>query len=516
MNRFELVCTIKGIKSDDGTMTRFLCKNISIDSKPFHKKYAIDMEELVLSCRFSGEFEILTCGCGIAICAGIDDGIKVIHQDNKIIWKVRNPVNWPTYKDLPKKVSYVEYVFDKQQYVEAIRASVEEAKQSLRYAEEECKFVETGPHGFTTYDFETLKVQSSGFCSPRINKALEFSARAHLTQKRKGTDIPYITHPYAVGMILTNAGCPEELVIAGILHDTVEDTEVNLGQIETEFGSTVAAIVSGCSEPDKQKSWQERKQHTLDILGSAPESVQIVACADKLHNIRTIIGEYKRIGDNVWARFKAGKKEQSWYYHGLIDSLSCCSDEFRPLFREFKHAVESIFGQHRYNNNTLDKVVSGGQTGVDRAALDVGFSIIYTTGGWCPAGRRAEDGRIPDRYPLDETKSKNFATRTKWNVRDSDGTLILNMGELDGGTRKTVEYAAKAAKPCLVVQLDGKELLRPTTVKNWLIENKIRTLNVAGPRESKRPGIYEICSEYLSKLFAICEIIESQHRLESK
>ena len=513
MNKFGLVCTFKASKSHDGKKTKFLYKTMQIDGKPFHKKYALDMEELALSCRFSGEFEILTCGCGYAGCAGIDEGIHVTHQDGTILWKVRNPVSWPGYKDLPKNITFTEYLFDKQQYVEAIRSSVEEVKQSLRYREEEHEIVETGPHGFTTYDFESLYIKSSGLYSPLVNKALELSARAHLTQQRKGTDIPYITHPFAVGMILANAGCPEEIVIAGILHDTVEDTEVSLELIEAEFGKAVADIVAGCSEPDKKLSWQERKQHTLDYLDDAPKNVRVVACADKLHNISTIIEEHKRIGDKVWERFKAGKREQSWYYHGLLDCLSHCD---RQLILELKSAVESIFGPHRYNNDTLDKVVSGGQTGVDRAALDVGERVIYTTGGWCPAGRRAEDGRIPERYPLVETKSKNYATRTKWNVKDSDGTLILNLGELDGGTRETVEHAAKIGKPCLVVQLDDNEHSQPASVKSWLRENSIRTLNVAGPRESKRPGIYELSTEYLTELFTLCKVIESQHRLDSE
>ena len=516
MNKIDLVCTIKNIKSDDGNKAKFLYKIIQIDGKPFHKKHALDMEELALSCRFSGEFEILTCGCGNAGCAGIDEGIHVTHKDGTIHWKVRNPVSWPGYKDLPKNIAYTEYLFDKQQYVEAIRSSVEKAKEALRYAEEERKIVETGPHGFTTYDFESLDIRSSGLCSPLVNKALEFSAKAHLTQMRKGTDIPYITHPFAVGMILANAGCAEELVISGILHDTVEDTEVTLEQIETEFGKAVADIVARCSEPDKQLSWQERKQHTLDVLKSAPEDVRIVARADKLHNISTIIEEHKRIGDKVWERFKAGKKEQSWYYHGLVDSLHYSGYEFGTVFLEFKSAVESIFGPHRYPRDTLNKIVSGGQTGVDRAALDIGDRIIYTTGGWCPSGRRAEDGRIPDRYPLNETKSKNYVTRTKWNVRDSDGTLILNLGELDGGTRETVEHARKINKPCLVVELDDNEHPQPDVVKNWLIENNIRKLNVAGPRESKRPGIYDMASEYLAELFTKCKVIESQHRLDNQ
>lgn len=180
-------------------------------------------------------------------------------------------------------------------------------------------------------------------CSPRINKALEFAARAHLKQIRKGTDIPYITHPYAVGMILANAGCSEDVVIAGLLHDTVEDTEVTLDDILTEFGEEVAAIVAGCSEPDKELTWEERKQHTLDELKQASLDIQFVACADKLHNISSMIEEHKRIGDEVWGRFKRGKEQQGWYFYGLLASLSEGEFSSHPLYREFQSSVESLF-----------------------------------------------------------------------------------------------------------------------------------------------------------------------------
>jgi predicted Rossmann fold nucleotide-binding protein DprA/Smf involved in DNA uptake len=147
-----------------------------------------------------------------------------------------------------------------------------------------------------------------------------------------------------------------------------------------------------------------------------------------------------------------------------------------------------------------EKIVSGGQTGTDRAALDVAMKHIIETGGWCPAGRRAEDGVIPDCYQLTETKARNYATRTKRNVRESDGTLVLNLGELDGGTLQTVEYAEKRGKPCLVVQLDDAVHPDPQEVAEWLKEQSICVLNVAGPRESKRSGIYRQSFGFLDRL----------------
>ncbi|HOW77406.1 MAG TPA: putative molybdenum carrier protein [Candidatus Competibacteraceae bacterium] len=100
------------------------------------------------------------------------------------------------------------------------------------------------------------------------------------------------------------------------------------------------------------------------------------------------------------------------------------------------------------------KIVSGGQTGVDRAALNVGLALGWPVGGWCPKGRRAEDGRIPDRYPLSETPERNYQTRTGRNIEDSDGTLILNLGTLEGGTALTASHACQIGKPCLIVTLE--------------------------------------------------------------
>ncbi len=135
----------------------------------------------------------------------------------------------------------------------------------------------------------------------------------------------------------------------------------------------------------------------------------------------------------------------------------------------------------------LEKIVSGGQTGVDRAALDVALAAGFPCGGWAPKGRMAEDGAIPERYPLDECSIAGNAERTRLNVRDSDATLVLSRGEPVGGTRLTVEWADKLSKPTLVV-----DLAQPTDtdgIADWLEGERIKVLNVAGPRESTAPGI---------------------------
>ncbi|MEH7436934.1 HD domain-containing protein [Neobacillus drentensis] len=174
-----------------------------------------------------------------------------------------------------------------------------------------------------------------------IEKALKTAAKAHEKQYRKGTDIPYITHPVAVGMILMKAGYSEELVAAGILHDTVEDTNLSLQDIEQLFGRNIAQIVEGCSESDKSLSWEDRKKHTIEYLRTAPEEIRVVACADKLHNIRSISGDIELFGDQVWERFKRGKEQQKWYYTHVIESLGLQSSF--QLLDELKLEVERLF-----------------------------------------------------------------------------------------------------------------------------------------------------------------------------
>jgi (p)ppGpp synthase/HD superfamily hydrolase len=179
-----------------------------------------------------------------------------------------------------------------------------------------------------------------------IDLAIEVAVRAHQNQVRKGTDIPYITHPIAVGIILAKAGCPDEIVVAGILHDTVEDTKVTLDNVREKFGDKIASIVQGVSEPDTSLPWEERKRHTLDYLKTAPPAVRLVACADKLHNIRTIATEHKKIGDQVWERFRKGRSDQEGYYRGLVESLCNRPDNqgHESLFQQLKSEVEDFFG----------------------------------------------------------------------------------------------------------------------------------------------------------------------------
>ncbi|MFQ5606249.1 MAG: HD domain-containing protein [bacterium] len=180
-----------------------------------------------------------------------------------------------------------------------------------------------------------------------IFTAIEFAARAHAGQFRKGTKIPYIIHPISVAKILIEHGCSDELAIAGVLHDTVEDTRVTLEQIKHAFGIEVAKLVASASEPNKSDLWENRKQHTLDMLKTAPREVLLLVCADKLDNIRSIAEDYRKYGDSLWSRFSRPKAKQKWYFQSLatIFQQRMNGDPDAPLFEEFDHEVRKMFGE---------------------------------------------------------------------------------------------------------------------------------------------------------------------------
>jgi hypothetical protein len=139
--------------------------------------------------------------------------------------------------------------------------------------------------------------------------------------------------------------------------------------------------------------------------------------------------------------------------------------------------------------NLVEKIISGGQTGVDRGALEAAIELGIPHGGWCPLGRLAEDGAIDPRYQLRETDSPEYHVRTRQNVIDSDATLILHRGPIAGGTDLTRRLALEHGRPILLVDL--AEPVDYDSFRSWLQTHSIRTLNIAGPRQSTCPGITE-------------------------
>jgi hypothetical protein len=166
--------------------------------------------------------------------------------------------------------------------------------------------------------------------------------------------------------------------------------------------------------------------------------------------------------------------------------------------RPFAERKTTLVGAQRLGEGVADamigKLVSGGQTGVDRAALDTALELGVPCGGWCPKARKAEDGTIPACYPLAETPSPRYGQRTRWNVRDADATLILAWGDPTGGTLRTVEECRQVGKPHLVLDLAGAADLTGAVraASAWIAANVAGgVLNVAGPRASQGAGVYD-------------------------
>ena len=147
------------------------------------------------------------------------------------------------------------------------------------------------------------------------------------------------------------------------------------------------------------------------------------------------------------------------------------------------------------------KIISGGQTGVDRGGLDAALAAGVECGGWCPAGRVAENGRIPDCYPLTELPGAGYAERTMRNVADADGTLIVTFGEPQGGTRATVECCIEEQKPLRVIDASRTSVGEAVTMARAFVDAyRIRTLNVAGPRASEAPTAHDYAHRVISGL----------------
>lgn len=158
----------------------------------------------------------------------------------------------------------------------------------------------------------------------------------------------------------------------------------------------------------------------------------------------------------------------------------------------------------------VDRIISGGQSGVDRAALDAAIASGIPHGGWCPKGRLSETGTIPTQYQLNETPSEEYAQRTAWNIRDSDATLIFVPSlplDVTDGTVLTIEEVKKQNKPYLIINLSKHPSI--DDIVDWLQDTKIKVLNVAGPRESQSPGIYKTTLQLMGTL---CSLLECKNQ----
>jgi (p)ppGpp synthase/HD superfamily hydrolase len=158
---------------------------------------------------------------------------------------------------------------------------------------------------------------------PRFLRAFEFAAQKHRGQTRKASTIPYIAHLMGVASLVLEAGGDEDLAIAALLHDVVEDCggAPMLREVRRRFGARVAKVVEGCTDADSfpKPPWRERKENYISHLKKVDADTRVVSAADKLNNVRSILSDYRAIGESVWSRFNGGREGTLWYYRTLRD-----------------------------------------------------------------------------------------------------------------------------------------------------------------------------------------------------
>lgn len=176
-------------------------------------------------------------------------------------------------------------------------------------------------------------------------KAKRFAENAHQGQTRKNSEVSYITHPIRVAERLEAAGFSDEVICAGFLHDVVEDTPYEIEDIGSMFGSRVAVLVAAHTE-DKSKSWEERKQHTIDTVKNAENEVKYLIVADKLDNLLGLEQDLKSYGDAVWSHFNAGVEKQKWYNQSIAENMYVGIEpkDIPDFFVEYADSVKQVFG----------------------------------------------------------------------------------------------------------------------------------------------------------------------------
>ena len=181
-----------------------------------------------------------------------------------------------------------------------------------------------------------------------LDRAIVFAVRAHAGTERRGKGFPYIVQPLEAMEIVATMTPDQELLAAAALHDTVEDTDVTIAQIQTEFGDRVAELVAMESDEPHQsrdsiENWRARKQTAIDRLARASRDAKIVALGDKLSNMRAIARDYAEQGDNLWNLFHAkDRKDHEWHYRGLAASLRELQETF--AYKEFEQLINQVFG----------------------------------------------------------------------------------------------------------------------------------------------------------------------------
>lgn len=187
----------------------------------------------------------------------------------------------------------------------------------------------------------------------RIIKAFEFAFIKHQGSKRKESNIPYIVHPVEVAITLMKSDASEDLIIAGFLHDLIEDENVTYDEIQELFGEKVADLVKLVSEPEELKkshkdpkfTWKQRKMSTIDRISHTTCEGKMLSCTDKLVNIREMVNDFQFVGEKLWSRFNAVKSEQEWYYRSMCKVFSSEPMDISEsvIYKQFKNYVDQLF-----------------------------------------------------------------------------------------------------------------------------------------------------------------------------
>ncbi len=185
--------------------------------------------------------------------------------------------------------------------------------------------------------------------TPRFADALTFAFDLHRTQERKDTGIPYFSHLMSVAALALENGADEEMAIAALLHDAVEDQggRETAEKIRRRFGDRVADIVAGCTDAEVRPKppWRQRKEAYIAHLAGAPADVVLVSAADKLHNARAILADLRAVGNAVWDRFNGGKKGSLWYYRGLVTAFRARFAEVCPQRQALVEELDRVVGE---------------------------------------------------------------------------------------------------------------------------------------------------------------------------
>jgi 3',5'-cyclic-AMP phosphodiesterase len=324
----------------------------------------------------------------------------------------------------------------------------------------------------------------------------------HLTTMLKNIDCPiYITlgnhdSPQIIQQYLTNAQIS--------MPDRVELSNWQLLFVNSSVENQVPGKVSASHLQQMTEKLQYHHKPTIIFTHHPPINVNS-AWIDQLGMLNGdvflhCLSTHKNVKCVAFGHIH--QQWQSQFKHIRLLGTPSSAAQFKPASKEFEidkidpgYRVFHLHDCGQFESHVvrvcmqLEKIVSGGQTGVDRGALDAAIQLAIPHGGWCPKGRKALDGKIKETYQLAETDSTDYSQRTEWNIRDSDATLILSWGQLSGGTALTCQLAKKMNKPLLIIDLCQPILKYKFT--DWIKLHHIRLLNIAGPRQNSTTNIYD-------------------------